>query len=408
MLRPVILTLLLFSLSFATSAQDSIVGKTCICYQIDTAGFSKIVKVGKLLNEFSPSYLDHTISLVENKDIVLLEKYYFFQKIDKQLKFDLSKKLFDLENKIMSADDSLEYERLNVLDDYLKERISLYARKLNECKENEISRKYIEKKQLILQFNQNYFNEKVSYDNSTYELAKIKYDKLITLEESLIKQVDAKMKIMVYDDSVKAPKTKNYKLFAEIIKDSKENLTEYQFQINRLKTMPEDAFHPIDHTDPAMYIVKKILVRRDTTLFQISKGVTEQVIILNNIMYIFKNDTLIKTVKNISDNGIVSAFNAYKPIAVEQVPGTFFTIQIGTFSREKLLEELKISTNVFYKLLLDGKYRYSFGVYKNMADVEKAMTMLKKIGYTHVIVIAYKDGEKITIEQAKKELSANQ
>ena len=107
-----------FLFSFSFFAQE--IENECLCFKVDTSDFSKIIKYGKILNQYNPSYLDHTLSLIENKDIVLFEKYYYFQKIDKQIKFDIAKKVFDYESKLMSYEDSLEYDQLKVLDNYLK------------------------------------------------------------------------------------------------------------------------------------------------------------------------------------------------------------------------------------------------------------------------------------------------
>lgn len=402
-MKKIIVTFLLIisGFSFSQNGTDSL---CCLHYKIDTSSFVQLAKISGVLNEVNPSFLSNTLSLMENIDINLLEKYYFFQKIGKHFKFDVAKKIYTYENSKMNAEDSIEYQKQVHIGEFLHNWINKYSDKLEKCLETNEGKRFVQKKNLILQYNQNYFNEKISYDNSTYDLAHKKYEHLIKLEESLIRQLENKMNYLKSTDSIRSKNDKNYILMQEIVNDSRKQKLNYEESKIQLVIDTEAKFHPINQSDPLLYIVKKVLVLKDTNIFNIMKGVEEQVIILNNVMYVFKNDVLVKKVEDIAKNASLSAFNAYKPLAVNQVPGTFYTIQIGTYSREKLLEELKVSTNVFYKQLPDGKFRYSFGVYKSMADVEKAKKLLKSIGYSDVVLTAYKDGESITIEEAKKVL----
>jgi hypothetical protein len=389
---------------FCGSSQTRADSLCCLHFKVDTSSFAQLAKISSTLNEINPSFLSNTLSLMENVDINLLEKYYFFQKIGKHLKFEVAKKIFAYENQKMTYGDSMEYHKQVQIDDFLHIWITKYAQKLDECLETDEGKRFVQKKNLILQNNQNYFNEKISYDNSTYDLARKKYEKLIQLEDALIVQLENKMFQMRAADSIRSKKDKNYILMQEIVQDSKVQKRKYEENKLQLAIDTEKKFHPINQGDPLLYVVKKVLVMKDSSIFQITKGVQEQVIILNNVMYVFKNDSLVKKVEDIARNATLSAFNAYKPLSVNQVPGTFYTIQIGTYSREKLLQELKVSTNVFYKQLPDGKFRYSFGVYKSMADVDKAKKLLKTIGYSDVVLTAYSEGENIAIEEAKKVL----
>jgi hypothetical protein len=221
------------------------------------------------------------------------------------------------------------------------------------------------------------------------------------LEENLLKELHKRMRIMDLEDSIKSKKNKNYILMKEIKEDALRQLEKYRNQKLNLVYASEENFFPALQNDPLLYIVKKVMVYKDTSVFSVAKNNMVQVIIMNNTMYLFQNDSLIKKTDEISNANSNDVFNAKKPLPIEEVSGTFFTVQIGTFSKEKMMQDLKVCTNVFYKKLENDMYRYSFGVYKSMDDVEKAKKLLFQIGYQDVIVIAYKDGEKITIEEAK-------
>ncbi len=397
--------ILVLSFSFTFFAQDKSDSLRCFCFSSDTTNLKKLQNVYSELHELSPSFLSTSLSLMEIMDIVLLEKYYFFQKTSKHLKYTVTKNIYDLQNKKISREDSVKLAKNLAVNNFLQSNIKIFSSKLNNCLETEKGKRFVQKKNLILQINPNYFIEKISYDNSTYDLANKKFTSLILLEENLLKELHRRMRIMDLEDSIKSKKNKNYILMKEVFEDARIQLEKYTNEKMNLVYATEENFFPAIQNDPLLYIVKKVMVYKDTSVFSIVKGNEEQVIIMNNTMYLFQNDSLIKKIDEISNANSNEIFNAKKPLPIEEISGTYFTLQIGTFSREKMMQDLKVCTNVFYKKLENDMYRYSFGIYKSMDDVEKAKKLLFQIGYQDVIVIAYKDGEKITIDEAKSILN---
>ena len=154
---------------------------------------------------------------------------------------------------------------------------------------------------------------------------------------------------------------------------------------------------------PKEYFLKELIMNYDTLQFM--KGNQEKIIVANNTMYIFRNDTLIETIKNEDQKEYASIFDNRKPISVDNYKGLFYTVQIGTYSKEVSTRDLKVISNIFYKVLENGNIRYSYGMFNDLDEVEHAKETLKSIGVSDIAVIAYNKTERITLKQAKKNKS---
>jgi hypothetical protein len=131
--------LLFFILSFTTLlvAQNKSDSLRCFCYSSDTSNLKKLQNVYTELHELSPGFLSTSLSLMENMDIVLLEKFYFFQKTAKHLKYTVTKNIFDLQNKNLSKEDSIKLAKNLAVNDFLQSNIKIFSSKLNDCLETE-------------------------------------------------------------------------------------------------------------------------------------------------------------------------------------------------------------------------------------------------------------------------------
>lgn len=90
--------------------------------------------------------------------------------------------------------------------------------------------------------------------------------------------------------------------------------------------------------------------------------------------------------------------------AVENIGGVFLTVQIGVFSRPVTSAEIYNITPVNQENLPNGTYRYSSGTYSDEGTATQARDQIRSMGILDAFVTAYKDGQRITMDQARNEL----
>ena len=112
-----------------------------------------------------------------------------------------------------------------------------------------------------------------------------------------------------------------------------------------------------------------------------------------------------REVPEVSEFSYNEAPGAVKAEVIEMIQGLFFTVQIGVFNRP-------ISSEVIYNLdeittvrLPNGLIRYNTGLYNSVKDALPRRTEALSRGIVGAFVVAYYQGERISLSKANKLLS---
>jgi hypothetical protein len=97
------------------------------------------------------------------------------------------------------------------------------------------------------------------------------------------------------------------------------------------------------------------------------------------------------------------------PLAVpaqllEKSEGIFFTVQVGVYARPSRNMVLSTYADLHVEKLPSGRVRYTSGRYKTIAEVSKQRDFCRANGIPDAFITAYKNGKRITVPEAKKEL----
>ena len=82
--------------------------------------------------------------------------------------------------------------------------------------------------------------------------------------------------------------------------------------------------------------------------------------------------------------------------------GLVYKIQIGVYRKPISAEVFKGLTPVFGETMAEG-IRYSAGIFSKLNDAQQAKDYIKETGLTDAFIIAYHNGKKISVEEAKKQ-----
>lgn len=115
------------------------------------------------------------------------------------------------------------------------------------------------------------------------------------------------------------------------------------------------------------------------------------------------------TTKNFKTPPSVSAYNkapgAVKATAVETKKGLFFTVQIGVFNKPVSKDQIKEIEPLLTKRLENGQIRYSAGVFHSIEEsFPKKQEAIAK-GIKDAFITAYYQGERISLDEARKLLA---
>lgn len=105
----------------------------------------------------------------------------------------------------------------------------------------------------------------------------------------------------------------------------------------------------------------------------------------------------------------ISAYNkapgAVKATAVETKKGLFYTVQIGVFNKPVSKEQIKEIEPLITKRLENGQIRYSTGIFHSVEEAfPKKQEAIAK-GIKDAFITAYYQGERITLDEARKLLA---
>ncbi len=91
---------------------------------------------------------------------------------------------------------------------------------------------------------------------------------------------------------------------------------------------------------------------------------------------------------------------------VNKIKGVFFTVQVGVYSRPITAEQLNNVTPLNSEKTSSGLYKYTSGVYQSLNDANAAKDRIIALGITDAFIIAYANGNKVSMNEAVEFISA--
>ena len=89
---------------------------------------------------------------------------------------------------------------------------------------------------------------------------------------------------------------------------------------------------------------------------------------------------------------------------IEKTEGIFFTVQVGVYARPSRNTVLNTYSDLHVEKLPNGQIRYTSGKFQTVAEVIKQRDFVRANGIPDAFITAYKNGKRITVPEAKKEL----
>ncbi|MEN9942612.1 MAG: hypothetical protein RLZZ91_613, partial [Bacteroidota bacterium] len=89
---------------------------------------------------------------------------------------------------------------------------------------------------------------------------------------------------------------------------------------------------------------------------------------------------------------------------IEKTEGVFFTVQVGVYGKPSRNTILNTYSDLHVEKLQNGQIRYTSGKFQTIADVLKQRDFCRANGIPDAFITAYKNGKRITVPEAKKEL----
>ncbi|MBI2259211.1 MAG: hypothetical protein HYU67_09990 [Flavobacteriia bacterium] len=386
--------LLLFLLSQLTYAQNSNPDSLCcMCQKIEIDQISKIIPYKNLLRNIDPNYINLCVSLSENIDINLYEKYFYMQNLDKYVKFDISKKMYILD----SINDSISNQNkieLNKLKNALKFKIQSLQQYLEKCEEIEEIRNYINKKNIILDIDPDYYKNFINLTNSTIDNNIKNYQKLIEMDNKLLGKCSLRIDQLEKKgrDFWNTNDKLNYNYLIVIQNETKNKI---RINENNLANQNKNITPLLKSEDQKnKYIIKELIKYSDTMKFVYNANIDSKLLVNKDTFsyYFIPDSSLTKVIH----------YQTYNPINLSSVNGFFYTIQIGTYNKDITFGKLLLKRDLIYKDLTNGNIRYSYGMFLKKEQVDSVVADLKAKGLNDFVVIAYNKGEQITLEEALK------
>ncbi len=92
---------------------------------------------------------------------------------------------------------------------------------------------------------------------------------------------------------------------------------------------------------------------------------------------------------------------------VHKIEGVFFTVQVGVYSKPVTADQLNNVKPLNSEKTSNGLIRYTSGVYKTLEDANVAKDNVRNLGITDAFVIAYANGNRVSVSEAVGYLNAS-
>nr|WP_294861950.1 hypothetical protein [uncultured Fluviicola sp.] len=110
-----------------------------------------------------------------------------------------------------------------------------------------------------------------------------------------------------------------------------------------------------------------------------------------------------KTEPKVSDYN--KAPGAVTAIAIEEIKGLFYTVQVGVYNRPATKEQLHDINPLVTRRLENGQIRYSTGTFRSVDEARPKKAEAVEKGVSDAFITAYFNGERISLQEAKKLLT---
>lgn len=127
--------------------------------------------------------------------------------------------------------------------------------------------------------------------------------------------------------------------------------------------------------------------------------------VIQNTIAQLPADTLAKykTEPKVSDYN--KAPGAVTAIASEEIKGLFYTVQVGVYNRPATKEQLHDINPLVTRRLENGQIRYSTGTFRSVDEARPKKAEAVEKGVSDAFITAYFNGERISLQEAKKLLT---
>ena len=96
---------------------------------------------------------------------------------------------------------------------------------------------------------------------------------------------------------------------------------------------------------------------------------------------------------------------AVTAIAIEEIKGLFYTVQVGVYNRPATKEQLHDINPLVTRRLENGQIRYSTGTFRSVDEARPKKAEAVEKGVSDAFITAYFNGERISLQEAKKLLA---
>ncbi|MBN2237493.1 MAG: hypothetical protein JW729_08025, partial [Bacteroidales bacterium] len=90
--------------------------------------------------------------------------------------------------------------------------------------------------------------------------------------------------------------------------------------------------------------------------------------------------------------------------SISQLSGVYYTVQVGVYSRPRSSTQLFGIKPLYHNRLNNGYWVYFNGIFKTIADAETNKDAIRTKGVADAFVVAFKEGEKVSVSDARKAL----
>jgi hypothetical protein len=127
--------------------------------------------------------------------------------------------------------------------------------------------------------------------------------------------------------------------------------------------------------------------------------------VIQNTIAQLPADTLAKYKPEPKISDYNRAPGAVAAIAIEEIKGLFYTVQVGVYNRPATKEQLHDINPLVTRRLENGQIRYSTGTFRSVDEARPKKAEAVEKGVSDAFITAYFNGERISLQEAKNLLA---
>ena len=208
----------------------------------------------------------------------------------------------------------------------------------------------------------------------------------------------------------------HYKGFAPLMaEDAGNGITRYTaglFKTFNVANMAKNEIRTMGYPDAfvvAFFNGKRININEARAMLAETPTTEEEISFTNTAANQVNNQQSTNNNQTINNNPPITTEEVKDGISkdVRNIEGVFYTIQVGVYSKPITADQLNNLTPLNSERTANGLIRYTSGIYKNLNDANAAKNRAVNLGITDAFIIAYQNGNKITVAQANELLGSN-